>query len=316
MNKARIVLIVIGLLVLAAMILGAIQPAFGAEPTTYRNVTVWVNPEYDQPSLLVMIEGDIAGVTPPATVRFLVPTAAQMYSAGSIDAQGKYTGGPPDRKASDVSGYDEISYRLTTDTFRVEYYIDSIQGLPDKTFSYESRWLYPVSGLNIVFQEPRGSSNFAINPSGGTGSMDNEGFKITRYRYENVDAGQPTSFSATYTKADAEPSLGGQTTTPPASTGGGGTVSFPTVPVAIALAVVVAFALVLVANRRTTVRRAGMSRAQARAAARASAKAGTKAGTRVAGKAEDKGSAARYCHECGQPLTGNGRFCSNCGTQQ
>lgn len=319
MSKTRIVLIVIGLLVLASMILGAVQPAFGAEPAGYQNVTVWVNPEYDDPRLLVMVQGQVTGVTPPATVRFLVPAGAEMYSAGSMDAQGKYTGGPPDRKASEVSGYDEISYTLTTTTFRVEYYIDSIKGLPDKAFDFESRWLYPVNGLTIMVQEPLRSSNFTVDPPGGTSSVDGEGFKVLRYRYEKVEPGQPSSFNVSYTKADSKPSLGGGSTSTAPASGGGGTLSFPTVPIAIALGAVVVVALMLVANRRSGFRRSGASRAQARAAARASAKANARAGrstTKAAARTGAAATGARYCHDCGQPLSGNGRFCANCGAQQ
>ena len=64
-------------------------------PTGFQNVQLWVNPEYDDPRLLVMLEGQIVGTQPPAEVRFLVPSAAEMYSAGSMDAQGRYSGGPP-----------------------------------------------------------------------------------------------------------------------------------------------------------------------------------------------------------------------------
>ncbi len=120
------------------------QPALaqtGNEPTGLKNVTLWLNPEYDDPRLLVMLEGKIVGVNPPARIRFLVPTAAEMYSAGSRDATGNYTGGPPDRKASSITGWDEISYELQTDTCRVEYYDPIIAGQPDKENSYYFQFL-------------------------------------------------------------------------------------------------------------------------------------------------------------------------------
>ena len=47
-----------------------------------------IYPEYDEPSLLIMLEGKITGANPPVQVRFLVPSTAEMYSAGSKDAQG------------------------------------------------------------------------------------------------------------------------------------------------------------------------------------------------------------------------------------
>ncbi len=93
----------VALLLAAAMSLAfgtQVQPVFAQskEPTGFKNVTLWINPEYDDPRLLVMLEGKIVGVDAPAQVRFLVPAAAQMFSAGSKDAQGKYSGGPPSRR--------------------------------------------------------------------------------------------------------------------------------------------------------------------------------------------------------------------------
>ena len=103
--KIRIVVItIIATIILAS---GMFQsPAHAAsvqEPTGLKNVRVWVNPEYDRSQeLLVMMEGQITGTVAPAQVRFLIPTNAEMFSAGSIDTQGKYNNpfGAPSRTPS------------------------------------------------------------------------------------------------------------------------------------------------------------------------------------------------------------------------
>ena len=130
--------------------------------TGFQNVQLWVYPEFDDPRLLVMMEGQIVGAEAPVEVRFLVPSAAEMYSAGSMDAEGQYSGGPPARQASSEPGWDEISYTVTTDTFRVEYYDPVITDQPDKLINYEFRTLYPVSGLTITFQEPKNATRGTI----------------------------------------------------------------------------------------------------------------------------------------------------------
>src|ERR1017187_3723116 len=122
------------LISLIGLLSGAlVQPALAQTsnvPTGYKSVTVWVYPEYDDPRLLVMLEGQVVPSTPSAQVKFLVPQSANLFSAGSKNAQGVYSGGPPDRKASSTPGWDEISYTLssTAATFRVEYYDDIIKG--------------------------------------------------------------------------------------------------------------------------------------------------------------------------------------------
>jgi len=175
----------------------------------YTNVNLWVNPEYDDPRLLVMLQGQIESVEAPATVSFLVPYTAEMYSAGSIDIAGNYSGGPPDRKVSDIPGWDEISYTVTSNTFRVEYYDSIIVGQPDKTISYEFRWLYPISNLQVLVQQPTRASNFTVEPP-GSAARDSEGFTIFTYSYATLDTSQPPlDFNISYTKADSTPSLSG-----------------------------------------------------------------------------------------------------------
>jgi hypothetical protein len=87
-------LITIGLLLLGpSAALAQDEPEPENIVTGFQNVQLWVYAEYDDPyaigaPLLVMLEGQIVGAEPPAEVRFLVPATAQLYSAGSKDAEG------------------------------------------------------------------------------------------------------------------------------------------------------------------------------------------------------------------------------------
>jgi hypothetical protein len=206
MKLLFVILAVFSLMIISLGIGG--QPAqaqSAVEPVGFDNVTLWVYPEYDDPRLLMMLEGQITGAEPPALVRFLVPEAAEMYSAGSKDAQGKYTGGPPTRKASTIPGWDEISYTLTSKTFRLEYYDDIITGSPDKKISYDFRWLYPISNLQVVIQQPKKASDFVVMPF-GTQTLEG-GFTVYTYNKSGltIDPGmQPLHFDISHTKADSE----------------------------------------------------------------------------------------------------------------
>jgi len=74
------------------------------EPTGLRNVVLSVYPEYDDPlkigspAVLVMLDGQIEGAQLPATIRFLVPVDAIMYSAGSGPRE-SYVGGASQPKS-------------------------------------------------------------------------------------------------------------------------------------------------------------------------------------------------------------------------
>ncbi len=313
MTGMVIVILLAGALATAA--LADDQPA----ATGYGNVQLWVDPEYDDPSLLVMIQGTVLGATPPATVQFLVPSAAVLYSAGSIDASGQYAGGPPTRVASDIPGWDKISYTATTTTFRVEYYDDIIQGQPDKTVDYEFMSYLPISGLDVSIQQPLKATDFTVDPAGAA-STDQQGFNIQTYSYDTVEPASPLTFNISYYKTDSNPSVQQNTAggTAPATSGGGG-ISNGWLAFIIIVAVIIVVSLVFfLARRSRTVSRADRRR---RAGVPKRSPVGSRnaggGGARAAGAArpasKGSGSGARFCTNCGAPFDANAKFCRQCG---
>ncbi len=292
----KFLVLLVSLFALSPLVLGvttaAAQPV---EPTGLSNVHVWINPEYDNPlqlsgenlPLLVMMEGQITGTQAPATVRFLVPSGAELYSAGSKDASGKYTGGPPARKPSSVTGWDEISYQLTSSTFRVEYYYEAINGFPNKTISCDVRFLYPVANLNAFVQQPRNSDNFTVSPSGGQAGIDGDGLKILTYSFTNVAQNSPVHFDIAYTRTDTNPSVGAA-----AAPATGKSNTGLLVGVLAGVAVVAAGGILWATRRRQPTSRAARRRAAV------------------------AGATGRFCSQCGQRLDRPTSFCPHCGAKQ
>ncbi|MFC2014557.1 zinc ribbon domain-containing protein [Chloroflexota bacterium] len=265
------------------------------EPTGLDNVELFIYPEYDDPRLLVMLEGHIDGIEAPATVRFLVPENAQMYSAGSMDTQGVYTGGPPDREPSELPGWDEISYEVTSDTFRIEYYDPIILGNPDKSISYDFHFLYPISELNVVIQQPRTAVDFTVVPATEQSRPDNEGLNSFFYVYENLESESPLHFDITYHKSDQQLSVDTNGSTSEEESNNAGTI----------LAIFTGTILVLGAlgfiwfQSRTPRSRAERRRSKTTSAPRS-----------PAGKAKTK-----YCTQCGKPVNNSYKFCPGCGAE-
>ena len=257
---------------------------------SFKNVELWIYPEYDDPRLLVMLEGQIVGGEVPVQVRFLVPSAAEMYSAGSMDAQGQYSGGPPHREPSSLQGWDEISYEVTTNTFRVEYYDPIIRGQPDKTISYEFHWLYPISDVQVTIQEPRKSSNFSVLPEGES-FIDDSGFTSHRYDYRELDDGSPLRFEIAYTKSDLKPSLAIE------DTGSGNTLL--TVSIVVGFIVVLGTGLLWVTKSKTR------TRAERRRVSRST----------PVSRSKGKRLPRSFCTHCGERLESPSGFCPYCGTK-
>lgn len=276
-----------------SLALGSVAPvrAQNEEPTSLKNVLVSVYPEYDDllqlgyPSVLVMVEGEVVSANIPVTIRFLVPSDAMMYSAGS-GPRNQYVGGPPTRNASNITGWDEISYELKTKYFIVEYYVP-ILGQPDKVISYDFRTLYPVSGLRAFVQEPKRSTNYTVSPIGPV-SIDGDGLRVHSYSYANVSPDKPLHFDISYTKKDSSPSLGGSS----------GSVNTIAILVVLGVIVVLAGAFVL------------MSKLKSKPAA-------TRSLRRQAVRSSRRGQVSRskYCGKCGKAIEKTGRFCAYCGNE-
>ena len=300
MNRNRKWHILFSVLILAAsfILYGVVftLPALAEEnePTAIKSVSMWLYPEYDDPRLLVMLEGEIVGASVPATVRFLVPTGAEMYSAGSIDAAGRYSGGPPRRSRQVSDGWDEISYEVTSKLFRVEYYHDAIQGASHKTILSEFIPLYPIDSLIVYIQRPRQASDFSISTKNvhvmHTQEVDDQGFATELYGFPNIDQGEQISFFISYTKSNPLPSLQIEesSTTPWFVVGG-------VVGACILLGIGLYWAL-----RKPTpkMRKTSPKKRQEQDDRRSS-----------------KTLTARFCFECGNRLEGSPRFCPECGTK-
>ncbi|OGO22318.1 MAG: hypothetical protein A2Z28_02020 [Chloroflexi bacterium RBG_16_51_9] len=278
----------------------------GNQTVKFKNVELWINPEYDRPSLLVMLEGNLDGAVAPVEVKFMVPAAAEMYSAGSLTARGGqgYTGGPPGRQPSQIPGWDEISYILTTETFRVEYYDPVISSEPDKAISYDFRTVAPISNLNVIVQQPKRSSSFTVTPK-GTAGTDYEGFSIYTSYYNNLTADSaPVHFDIAYSKSAAN------------NTG-------LIVGIVLGAIVVGGTALWMLKPRRNRYvpvrasgnQRKGYARQPKSSRSGSSDKAQPESGRRAGGQSGQGDSGNRFCTKCGEPAGESDKFCPSCGNK-
>ena len=283
------------LVLLAFAVIGL---AFGRQPEAalaqtdnqtikFKNSVVWIRPEYDDPRLLVMFGGRLDGVEAPVRVSFLVPAAAEVIVAGSIDAQDRYSPSSPDRQASSVPGWEEVSFELTTDTFRVEYYDSIIQGYPNKTIAYDFRTISPISDLRVIVQQPRQSFDFTVAPRGTIGS-DSEEFTTFTSAFSNVIAEAPLHFDIAYTREVTEPSIQPQDSESQS----------PTLIIGLVLGVLVIGGGVVWFLKSRQPQRVPVS--------------GTRKERRQAAR-QRRSSGNSFCTNCGQPLDASDKFCPSCG---
>ena len=213
----------------------------------------------------------------------------------------EYTGGPPRRQASSLEGWDEISYEVTEETFRVEYYAPLIEGGPDKTIAHQSRFLYPVKDLTVIVQKPYASTGFSVFPS--SESTFNDGtFDNYQYTYTDLGKDEPVNFSISYNKSNPNPSLA---ILEGAAPNGAGTASDSSSLASVIVGVIFG-AAILVSIGAVLVKRWKPKR---RPAAKRVAVADH------GGRPKTQSASSRFCTQCGQAVEKSHQFCPHCGSK-
>lgn len=301
-------------------VLGALLPAGAAaqEPPRFKRLEVSIWPEYDEPRLLVRQKGELAdGVSLPASLRFPVPAGAEGHTACAIDETGKHL----PRQWEITSGDNPVlAYAVDKRVTDNEFYLQSFEGAGRREFTYKVRLPGAVDSLLVEVQQPLRSTGFSVAPAAKQTLNDKEGFQYHRYDYSNLAAGQEITFTVSYEKADAKPSVNPQNSNAAAgpqvaATGNGGEMGLALMLFGGGVLAVGFFAY-RGSGRRQPARAKLASGGQAKGPNRrpqAPAPARVAASRAVATSPARQGS--RFCTQCGDGLPARAAFCPACGTQ-
>ncbi len=290
--KRKIALFVL----LAAALLVAAPSAHAQEPITLNNLTVRIWPEFDQPSALVFLVGQVASGTPlPAELRFPLPAGATVHAVAFVDAASGDL-----LTASYRQEGSEVVMTSPNGSFWVEFYDAALQ-VEGAQRSYTLMWTtpYAITTLTYEVQSPYGAQGLAVEPAGGALSSDELGLPLYTLARNGIAAGETLTLRFTYSKADSTLTSDWLSTVPGASQPTTGS-SAPSAggnipPLGIALIALGGLLILGVVGywffgvRQPALRRRA-------------------AGPQVGG---DK----RFCPQCGQPVQPADRFCRHCGAR-
>ena len=167
MTTKRILAISLFLMaVVAAPIARAQTPA-----SRLASLTVGLWPDFDRPSVLVLLTGALdAGVALPAAVVLPLPAAAEINAVARIDNGG--------RMVDDIEyhiGDGHLGLTTPDSRFRVEYYMPyRVEGV-EHLFEFE--WLAEISveRLEVKVQQPKAASGMLMVPEGVQAGTDENG---------------------------------------------------------------------------------------------------------------------------------------------
>ncbi len=327
------------LTLLGVVLAGSIGPslAVGAasQAPTIKTMKVSVQPEYDDPRIMVTYQGEFAdGSAFPQDVVFAMPMGSEINMVCALK--------PPNDehlcqlyKAQATSDQLSVSYTLPIPTYYLEYYWDGLTGQPDKSFTYTYTAPYPIANLDLEVQQPLKATDFKLDQPYASTTTDGEGFKYYHYTYNNVAQGQVISLAATYTKDDNKPSVAKKQTGAGSGTGGttsgnSNTTTIIAIGAALVMAAIFGFlsirrkpapaparvayssaALPTRRERRAEARLVQAQRAHSPVAARPMAPKPAQA--RASASTVQPG--ATFCTQCGAKLASGAAFCHVCGAE-
>ena len=271
-------------------------------------VSIW--PEYDRPSVLVILDGELdPAVTLPASVGIRIPAAGGTPHAVAVTgADGQllsatYTTRP---EGDDII----VMFQAPSPGFRVEYYDPAlaIEG-EARTFAFDWQTDYAIGEAVARVQQPAGARDLAGEPALTAVGTGQDGLDYYEVNWGARAAGDTLSLRLTYAKTGNTLTNAGQATAPapqnvssqPANRSLPWIIGGTVLGLALAGAGLFAYA-----------RSRGPARPTARPAARPRRR-------RVSGAARPAASAgpaaqpAGFCTQCGQPRTASDRFCRHCG---
>lgn len=253
-------------------------------------VSVW--PEYDQPSVLVMYRGRLAAdVKLPATVRFFIPKKVRLSSTSSINSSGEfeYDRAWKTHQVKSTTETDELSYEVDSRDFQFELYMKPVKGGGPRHIDFDFLPSVNIGEMMVEVQKPARAQKFKLEPASNQASVDKDGLETHLYQFKDLKPEEKLKFLISYEKPDARPSI------TPGDTPGAAR------PRTLALAIVAAFAVLLIVLWR--VRVATMSAPQARPTGNKKNKKNTK----------NNAGQAKYCPACGETVGKKTGFCANCG---
>jgi len=294
-----------------------ITPASAQGPTALSGLTLKFWPEYDDPRLLVIIDGQLA--TPGSEIRLPIPAEAQLNAVATSDGGGHLLKNDW-REEKSKDGNRLLVMTPANPLFRVEYYTPLSTDGDKRTIDFE----LPAGYINaeqasIEILLPPGSADVTLTPpADDSGASQDQAHLFTRtlgkvtdqaisqqVRYSNPSGALTVSESAAGNAANAQPqATAAAPQSEPASPKKSSLNPWIIILGVAALLLIIggAVGLWLTSNREDEEEIRPLSHSKGK-----KKKAGAVSLSSSSGKQD------RFCRQCGKAFGPDDRFCRYCG---
>ncbi len=186
-------------------------PLLAQEPLRIQQLRVQVMPEFDDPRVLVIVQGRLSGDSDsfPREVTFFVPAGAQINQMAAMNvATGQTTPQVYDTLPHpNDPRWTAVSYTLENAHFFYEFYYNPLPNNADKQFTYVFNSPLSIDDLQVEVQQPKTAENFTLAPAANNSRVDNFGLTVHQVTLAAVAAGADVSVEVSYRKSDTTPSV-------------------------------------------------------------------------------------------------------------
>lgn len=277
--------------------------ATAQQPPTLQAVEVAMWPEYDQPSMLVILRLTLpADTSLPAEISLRIPASAGKPNAVAAKQ--------PDGSLvnltyahSQVGEWSELKFMATTPDVQIEYYDPRlVKEGTKRSYKYEWPGDFAVQNMQVQVQQPVGATDLQLPVSFGSGVVGQDGLTYYTASIGAIPAGQPLVVDLEYQKSDDELTINSLSVGPAAPID-----SSPSKLMTILPWVLAVLGVVLIVGGVYWYWQTGRQKP-----------AGDSHRPRhkpVAEKTSQPGEGYVYCHKCGKRALPGDRFCRTCGNQ-
>jgi hypothetical protein len=273
------------------------------QPLTLEAVEIALWPEYDQPSILVILRLALpADTSLPAEMSLRIPASAGKPNAVAAKQ--------PDSSLvnltysqSQAGEWSELKFTTLTPEVQVEYYDPAlVKEGTKRSYRYEWPGDIAVENMQVQVQQPVGATDIQLLSSFGSGVVGQDGLTYFTANIGAIPAGQPLVVDLEYQKADDELTINSLSVGPAAPID-----SSPSKLMTILPWVLAVLGVVLIVGGVYWYWRTGRQKPASN-----SRKPRHKPATE---KAPQSSEGYVYCHKCGKRALPGDRFCRTCGTQ-
>jgi hypothetical protein len=294
-------------------------PVARAQTPTDRLSTLIVDlwPDYDQPSMLVLLTGELPADTPlPATVTIPLPEGADLNAVARFGE----TGGLFSDVEYSIDG-GRLTFTTPSPRFRVEYYAPYRVDGNSRAYTFDWSGDLAVDSLSTVVQQPLGATVISTEPPSTGSELRNDNLTYYRLHPQAVLPGQDYAVQVSYDmpvpqlSVDAPQSSG---TAAPHTTATTSPIVWWVLGLLGAL-VVVGGAFYLGRGSASSARRRKPRPSRPvkppASAGRNVARPAPPASTQKSKLAASPPPPGRFCHHCGQAAETSDVYCRHCGTK-